>query len=184
LRNFMLFCSVYCLCGCVPAVTSYYRPSSAVGRITHGVCETTSPADVWEVQVAEATIRAVIKGRSLGIRVLVPTGSRAQLASAEVSVTADGKSQVSNVIEWHYTADAPRSEQSAPADGVLEGGALSFLIGKDQPRQYETWLPIDKAAVEEYEVSLPSILVNGKLHRIEVIRFSKQRGVGLFPINC
>lgn len=182
-RSLIVFLVVVMVTGCVPAPTIYYKPESTVGRRVDIGYASIAPADGWEIESGKATVRIRVTRHAIHVGVLIPTGSRAIFSKAEIRVISHGREEVLTMTNLAYTEDKSRLSRAVSATAVLEGGTLSFLFGKAEPREYSTWLELSKSLTDGCEVLLPDLSVDGEIHSYGPVRFSKKRGVGIFFIN-
>lgn len=169
--------------GCVPAPSIYYKPDSSVGRRVHIGSASIAPADGWEIESGKAKVRVQVTRKGIRVGVIVPPGSRAMFASANIQIMSNGREEIVTMKTLIYTEDKTRSLRTVSSIGVLEGGTISFTFGNDQPREYSTWLNFRKSLTDECEVHLPDLTVDGEIHSYDPVRFSKKLGAGIFFIN-
>ena len=169
--------------GCVPAVTTYYEPAASSGNVVTHTCGATAPADTMKFRLKEVDLFLQGAERTLTLTLRVPKGSTITAESAEVFVRSSGEER-SYYLEGfsYYDRSVKKSIKAGPKESLV-GADEQFFFGKE-PRLFQAWVTLASANTEQYEVNLPSFVVNGATLGVPPITFTRTSGFGIHPVNC
>lgn len=160
------------VCGCVPERRIYWAPIAEGGKLAIADRGGLGPKD--KIQFTLDTVRVFLSGDGNAVRggLIIPKDRVASFVSDQAELL-DAISQITTkitieaeVLDSTYTQWVVRD----PIEGV-SGRQLSFsvLFGTGEK--------------SHYSVKLPAIRVNGTVHDLPVVEFTKKEGFGVYPIN-
>lgn len=163
--NVLLCCALQLiLCGCVPAFYTYWAPRAEGGKLSsHGQL---AHSDSIEFIFDDVKVSFTGKGTSVGMSLDIPNGKSVAFTSDKVDVYIPDKRQVVFDLRSHSTK--PDGGDHFKPTGSLQ---LTFY-----------WSRIFFSASEKtsYRVKMPDIIVNGRIHTVPEIEFTKGKGFGVF----
>lgn len=192
MRLALLFVAVFLCVSCVPASVEYFRPEASGGKAIEKICGTSvAPKNTWQYEIGGVTLETTVgenrekRRAGLTLRLFVPIGTTLSLQSKDVSVRTTARLESRKIemmrlilYKGTFNKETKRLESTelkahAQSEWVQSGREIFLLTAEMEP-------PLES----EFFVAFPLIAVDGKLFEIPEIKFTKQRGIGLYAINC
>lgn len=174
-----------CIQGCVPAPVKYWSPTAGGAKVVNTNCGTAAaPASTLEYSLGDVLMHVEGKDNHAKLQLMVPAGSRVHLQEAEAYIRVSGmdgkKIPISVASFYDFTRNS--SFRQSPLKS-MEGETRQHAFGTEN-RSYSMILEYPQIQGNEFSITLPVIIVNGRAFSTSTISFTKKTGFGLMPINC
>jgi len=186
IKSLLPFILLLSLSGCVPGPLIYFRPISTGGELVQTHCGTAAaPKDTIEFKYDNLQIQVTCYSSYLQVFLYIPEGKESKFTSPDILFLSDNRSKIKTIdiskIKHFYFSS--KRYVNLSINDLMVGSERQGLFGKI-PTRYEIYIDFVWEFPEHFFVHLPSIIINGKPYEIPEIEFIKERGFGIFPINC
>jgi hypothetical protein len=180
----VLFLCLALLSGCLPAIHHYHRPSAPSGTPIRDYCATIiGPRESLQLRLDGVELRISGGAASASLRLRVPDGYRVVLASDKATV-ALGKREERVVLSGFGYFDREQRKSLLVAPGDTLPGADDRLLFSTVPRPAGMVIPFSRSDGGDYVLHLPGLWINGRLHELPPITFTRRRAFGIYLVNC
>lgn len=172
--------------GCAPGPIVFWAPSAEGAIAVNKHCGTAAaPASTLQYSIGKATL--LVDGHETYVRLQlsVPSGSTAYLTSddAQIRTLSGQQSYFVKIPSARYYDFGERKYIETNPLQPMAGNTRQHAFGSEA-RVFSILFEYQQIREDEFQLTLPAIVVDGLEPKPLTIFFRKTKGFGVFPVNC
>lgn len=172
--------------GCVPGPVVFWAPSAEGAIAVNKHCGTAAaPASTLQHSIGKATLLVDGHETYVRLKLSVPSESTAYFKSDNAQIrTLSGQQNYVEKIPpaRYYDFGEGKYIETNPLQ-PMAGNTRQHAFGSEA-RVFSILLKYQTIHEDEFELTLPAIVVDGLESKSITILFRKTKGFGIFPVNC